>query len=295
MTSILGVAGRTGVQDHLTLAFPLKAAADAKALAEKLPPLMPDLAKGADAVGTVHYSRFVVLSEKTLIFLADFDGKLDKFLGDLAKNAGPVFDAVLEHVDGPPPSPVANNIEAFVTWAMQHTLSPISVYTAYPTGTVQDIKSRAAAAGITSEAQQLPFLVILPLKSSVAAIALEGVFKVAGSKLVDAADTVGTLHLAQFVLLEDHKLGFFTVYDGPFDKYIQDFAEKLGPVFDLLFKFVKDAPPTPSAKNADALTKWVAEHNLPPIGMYNAYPGLRVQDVNALLADAGETSSAQSA
>jgi hypothetical protein len=178
---------------------------------------------------------------------------------------------------------------------MRHKLSPIAVYTAYPTGTVQDIKSRAAAAGITSEAQQLPFLVILPLKSSVAAIALEGVFKVAGSKLVDAADTVGTLHLAQFVLLEEHKFGFFTVYDGPFDKYIQDFAEKLGPIFDLLFKFVKDPPPTPSAKNADALTKWIAEHNLPPIGMYNAYPGLRVQDVNALLAEADETSSAKSA
>jgi hypothetical protein len=29
--------------------------------------------------------------------------------------------------------------------------------------------------------------------------------------------------------------------------------------------------------------------------MYNAYPGLRVQDVNALLAEADESSSAKSA
>jgi hypothetical protein len=252
---------------------------------------MPALARAADAIGTMHYSRFVVLSEKTLPFMADFDGKLDKFLGDLAKNAGPVFDTVLEHVGGPVPMPVANNIEAFVAWATNHALGPIAVYTAYPTGTVQDIKSVAAAAGITSDAQQLPFLVIMPLTSGVAKIVLEGVFKVAGAKLVDGSDTVGTLHFAHFVALEDNKLGFFTVYDGPFDKYIEDFAEKLGPVFDLLFKFVKDPPPTPSAKNADALTKWVAAHDLPPIGMYNAYPGLRVEDVNALLAEPDETSA----
>jgi hypothetical protein len=85
--------------------------------------------------------------------------------------------------------------------------------------------------------------------------------------------------------LEDNKLGFFTVYDGPFDKYIQDFAEKLGPIFDLLFKFVIDPPPTPVAKNAAALTAWLSARDLPPIGLYNAYPGLTVQDVNALLAD----------
>jgi hypothetical protein len=38
--SILGVAGRSGVQDHLTLAFPLKSDADVKTLARKLSPLM---------------------------------------------------------------------------------------------------------------------------------------------------------------------------------------------------------------------------------------------------------------
>jgi hypothetical protein len=284
--SILGIAGRTGVQNHLTIAFPITSPADAQALAEHLPPLMPALAQAADAIGTVHYSRFVVLSDKTLLFLADFDGEFDTLLGALATHAGPVFDAVLAHVDRPSPTPVANNIEAFVTWATGHLLTPVAVYTAYPTGTVQDVKSRATAAGVTGESEQLPFLVILPLKSRMGAVALEqGVFRVAGPILVNGSDTIGTLHFAHFVPLEDNKLGFFTVYDGPFDKYIQDFAEKLGPVFDLLFKFVIDPPPTPTAKNAEALTTWVAAHDLPPIGLYNAYPGLRVQDVNALLAD----------
>lgn len=285
--SIFGATGRTGVQSHLTIAFPLKSPADAKALSQELPPLMPDLAKAADAIGTVHYSRFVVLSEKTLLFLADYDGEFEPLLTGLAKQAGPVFDAVLKHVENSPPTPVASNVEALVKWATGYNLTPKAVYTAYPTGTVKEIKARAEAAGVTGTSEQLPFLVIMPLKSGLAALALEeGVFRVAGPILTKGSDTIGTLHLAHFVPLEDNKLGFFTVYDGPFDKYIQDFAEKLGPVFDLLFKFVVDPPPTPTAKNADALTKWVAAHDLPPIGMYKSYPGLTVQDVNALLADA---------
>jgi len=246
---------------------------------------MPEMLKVLDAIGTIHYSRFVVLSERTLLFLADFDGPIEKLFQDLAQQTGPVFDAIFPHVNNPPPTPVASNVDAFVAWATKQSLAPFAVYTVYPEGTVRDIKTKASAAGFQGEGEQLPFLVIMPLKGRVAALALEqGVFRVAGSKLTEGSDTVGTLHLAHFVPLEDDKLGFFTVYDGPFDKYIQDFAEKLGPLFDLLFKFVIEPPTTPVAKNAAGLTKWIAEHDLPPIGMYKAYPGLTVQDVNALLA-----------
>src|SRR5258708_13861042 len=60
-------------QSHFTLSFPLKAPADAKALAEQLPTMMPGLFQAADTIGTVHYSRFTVLSDKALLFLVDFD------------------------------------------------------------------------------------------------------------------------------------------------------------------------------------------------------------------------------
>jgi hypothetical protein len=53
-------------QNHLTLSFSLKSAGDAKAISEELPPLMPQLDQAADAIGTIHYSRFTVLSEKTV-------------------------------------------------------------------------------------------------------------------------------------------------------------------------------------------------------------------------------------
>lgn len=58
--TVTKLTGRTGVQSHLTIAFPIKSPADAKALAETLPPLAPDLARAADAIGTVHYARLVV-------------------------------------------------------------------------------------------------------------------------------------------------------------------------------------------------------------------------------------------
>src|SRR5271163_81528 len=102
--------------NHFTISFPLKSAADAKLLPELLPPKMPMLFRANDTIGTIHYSRFTVLSEKTLLFLGDFDGEFGRLMADLAKLAGPVFDAIFQHVERPPPSPVADNVDAFVEW-----------------------------------------------------------------------------------------------------------------------------------------------------------------------------------
>src|SRR5208282_6068084 len=99
-------------QNHFTLKFPLKSPAAAKLLAEQLASLMPALFRANDTTGTVHYSRFTVLSEKTLLFLGDFDGELDRLMADLARLAGPVFDFIFGNVDDPPASPVAANADA---------------------------------------------------------------------------------------------------------------------------------------------------------------------------------------
>jgi hypothetical protein len=119
-------------QSHLTLSFPLRTPTDAKVLPDILPPMLPELFKAEDAIGTVHYSRFTVLSDKTFLFLADFDGEFGQLMLDLASHAGPIFDTILTHVDNPPPTPVANNAEAFAAWAADHLLHPLNVYSAYP-------------------------------------------------------------------------------------------------------------------------------------------------------------------
>ena len=62
-------------QSHLVIDFPIKAPANAKALAEELPPLMPDFAKVQDDLGTVHFSRFMVEGDGKLLFVSDIDGE----------------------------------------------------------------------------------------------------------------------------------------------------------------------------------------------------------------------------
>jgi hypothetical protein len=107
----------------------------------------------------------------------------------------------------------------------------------------------ATAAGVTGGGKQLPFLVILPLKSSLAYVEVELLLRARSHGTQKDLATVGTPHFAQFVPLGNNRLGFFTVYDGSFDRYIDDFARDIGPVFDLIFKFTKDPPPSPCRKH----------------------------------------------
>jgi hypothetical protein len=272
-------------QNHFTLGFPLKSPADAKVLAEQLPPMMPGLFRAADAIGRVHYSRFTILSEKTLLFLGDFDGEFGRLMADLGKLAGPVFDAIFQHVDNPPPVPVAVNVDAFVKWTATHLVSAVNLYTAYPTVTAKEIKAMASAADVDGGGELHPFLVILPMKSYLHFIAVQLILRARGRGTTKDLDSVGTPHFAQFVPLENNQIGFFTVYDGSFDKYIADFTKNIGQVFDLIFKFTKNPPPSPCRKYLQEFIDFAAGANRTPIGFYQAYPGLSVQDIHALIAD----------
>ncbi len=272
-------------QNHFTLSFPLKSPSDAKLLAEQLPPLMPKLFRANDTIGTVHYSRFTVLSEKTLLFLGDFDGEFDRLMADLAKTAGPVFDLILRHVENPPPTPIAANKDAFVKWAAAHLIRAVNLYTAYPNVTSKEIKALASAADVSGAGELHPFLVILPIKSYLHFVAVQLILRVRGRGTTKDLDSVGTPHFAQFVPLENNQIGFFTVYDGSFDKYIADFTKNIGDVFDLIFKFTKNPPPSPCRKYLQEFVDFAAGANRIPIGFYQAYPGLSVQDIHALIAD----------
>ncbi len=280
-------------QSHFTLAFPLKAPSDAKALAEQLPPLMPALFQAEDGIGTIHYSRFTVLSEKTLLFLGDFDGEFADLFGEFAKHTGPLFDFIFQHVDNPPPTPVAEHADAFVDWAEKHLLSPVNRYTAYPGATVKEIRALASAAGLSGDGVLNPFLVILPIKSALAFTEIKLLLRARGRGTTHDLDKVGTPHFAQFVPLEDHQVGFFTVYDGSFDTYISDFTKNIGEVFDLIFKFCTNPPPSPCRKYLQEFIDFAAKANRQPIGFYQAYPGLGVQDIHALLADSRAAAAPQ--
>jgi hypothetical protein len=272
-------------QNHFTIGFPLKTSADAKALAEQLPPLMPELFRVLDTVDTVHSSRFTILDERTLLFLGDFDGEFTVLAADLAKAAGPVFDAIFQHVENPPPNPVDNNVDSFVEWTAEHLLQVATLFSAYPDVTAKEIKALAAAAEVTGAGKELPFLVILPIKSTLAYVEVQLLLHARAHRTQKDLATIGTPHFAQFVPLGKNRIGFFTVYDGSFDQYIADFTKYIGPVFDLVFKFTKDPPPSPCRKHLQEFIDFAAGANRAPIGFYEPYPGLTVQDIHSLIAD----------
>ena len=121
--------------------------------------------------------------------------------------------------------------------------------------------------------------------------------KVSVSKLVGPAmlrekghkanDVVGTLHFSHWVPFENNHLGFFTIFDGDFEKYIQDFADKTSFAFDTIFPHIVGAPPTPVAKNAQAfysvgIGKQLSAHRVlqrlsGPLGSRHSSPAGRSQ------------------
>ncbi len=281
---------RPGAQGHLTLAFPMKSRAGSSAVRELMAGLQAELYDAADAIGTLHYCRFVAVDDETVYLLADFDGRLDDVLEDFANHLGRILDPVFGHVSDPPPTPVASNARAFVAWARAHCIRTLAgySYSAYPGATAREIRSEAARAGVeldVASAQQLPLLVIMPMKGRLAILAVQAAFQVLPRYINKGGDSVGTVHFAFLVKLPHNQVGFFTIYDGPFDKYAQDFADRLGPAFDLLFKFTRNPPPVPTSKNAVRFSEWVRDHDLTPLAFYSGYPGLQVQDVKALLAE----------
>ena len=206
-------------------------------------------------------------------------------MADLARHAGTVFDAIFEHVDNPPSTPVADHADAFVEWTAAHLVHPLNIYTAYPDVTAKEIKTLASAADVSGGGEQRPFLVILPIKSHLAFAEVKLLLLARGRGTTKDLDSVGTPHFAQFVPLEGNQIGFFTVYDGSFDTYIADFTKNIGEVFDLIFKFTKNPPPSPCRKHLQEFIDFAAAASRAPIGFYQAYPGLTVQDIHALIAD----------
>jgi hypothetical protein len=142
--------------------------------------------------------------------------------------------------------------------------------------------------GTQDGARQRPLTLVMPVISPVHAAALrQTIEELAASPenpVAAALDALHSVHFARFVLLEnDTRLAVITSYDGERDRYIMEFIDVLGPVFDKLLACVEGAPPTPVQQHRDDFVKYVAEHDVASIGaFYSAYPDLAVNDILAL-------------
>jgi hypothetical protein len=133
-----------GVQSPLTLILPVKSPAHLAASTQLIAQWMPKFSEAADAIGTLHFARFLPLGTTRLVYISEFDGTLDKHMEDLSTHLGPLFDGILDNVIDPPPTPVQKNLQAFVKWGSAQNVKPWWFYSAYPTLSVQDIRNRFA-------------------------------------------------------------------------------------------------------------------------------------------------------
>ena len=217
-------------QNHFTLSFPLKSPADAKALAEQLPPLMPGLFQAA---GHDRHDSLLALhgSERQD---AAVSWRLRRRIQPAHDRSGQARRAGVRcHL------PARGRSAAHSGRRVTQTLSSngprsifvhaVNLYTAYPDVTAKEIKALAAAADVTGAGELHPIpgdpahqIDDLP------SIEVQLLLRARGHGTTKDLDKVGTPHFAQFVPLEDNQIGFFTVYDGSFDKYIADFTKNIG-------------------------------------------------------------------
>jgi hypothetical protein len=85
----------------------------------------------------------------------------------------------------------------------------------------------------------------------------------------------GGVHFAWFEFSDDERsLVLRTVYDGPFEAYVQHFALFAGDLFDGLFEYLEDAPPRPVSSYPFEFVETLKRLNRGPLGgyLFSAYP-----------------------
>ena len=151
------------------------------------------------------------------------------------------------------------------------------------TGVTTDATSRTG----TGTTVQSPLTLVMPVRPEARAALRAEVEQLQAlprdrNPVITALDAIGTVHFARFVFLDDERLAVITTYDGDFARYIMDFVDHIGPVFDQLLQHVVDPPPLPVRAHREEFLAYVREHDLgcvPPF--YSAYPTRPVVDILA--------------
>jgi hypothetical protein len=77
---------------------------------------------GLRNVGVVHFARFDILDDKLCLFTI-YDGDLASYVRDFIVSVGAFFNNLFGYfIKDPPPLPVEQNVEAFVSWVDAHDL-----------------------------------------------------------------------------------------------------------------------------------------------------------------------------
>jgi len=105
------------------------------------------------------------------------------------------------------------------------------------------------------------------------------VIRAGAPRIEEALRSARHVHFAWFELTEgDTVLVLHTVYDGPFFAYIQDFALRVGDLFDALFECIENPPPMPVGKFPNEFVAHIQRYDRAPTMGYffSAYPNSEV-------------------
>lgn len=102
--------------------------------------------------------------------------------------------------------------------------------------------------------------------------------------IVAALNRIGTVHFARFTFIHDDQLAVITAYDHDLDKYLNEFINEIGDIFNILLCYVEDAPPLPVQSYRQQFIDYVRAHDKGCVGtFYSAYPNHTVLDILHLI------------
>jgi hypothetical protein len=150
------------------------------------------------------------------------------------------------------------------------------------------VTTDATSGTTTGTTVQSPLTLVMPVRPEARAALRAEVEQLQAlprdrNPVITALDAIGTVHFARFVFLDDdERLAVITTYDGDFERYIMDFVDHIGPVFDMLLRHMVDPPPLPVQQHPEDFLAYVRRHDLGCVGpFYSAYPTRPVIDIRA--------------
>jgi hypothetical protein len=150
------------------------------------------------------------------------------------------------------------------------------------------VTTDATSGTTTGTTVQSPLTLVMPVRPDARAALRAEVEQLQAlprdrNPVITALDAIGTVHFARFVFLDDdERLAVITTYDGDFERYIMDFVDHIGPVFDMLLRHMVDPPPLPVQQHPEEFLAYVRRHDLGCVGpFYSAYPTRPVIDIRA--------------
>jgi hypothetical protein len=143
---------------------------------------------------------------------------------------------------------LARMIERLLVWFWKHRAPVTTPATKWKTAPADNLQQHMN--------------LVVPLADTTAVGRAEATQAIAASidELFTGLNNIGTVHFARFDLIGPN-LCMLSVYDGDFEAYIRDFISIFGSVFDDLFKFAADPPPTPCTQHPQAFVDWVRRHD----------------------------------